>query len=87
MTQFTRRSLLLKKEVQGFYMRLPFQLATPPGFHATHIPKGNLVPGTVYDIYVSYISKVPFREVARGVAQERNNTRRMKYLHTFLELQ
>ena len=31
------------KSVQGFYMRLPFQLATPPGLHAIHIPNGNLV--------------------------------------------
>ena len=43
MTQFTQKSFLLNKEVQGFSMRLPFQLETPPGFHATHIPKGNLV--------------------------------------------
>ena len=43
MTQFTPRSFSLKKEVQGFYMRLPSQLLTPPGFQATHIPKGNLV--------------------------------------------
>ena len=29
--------------MQGFYLCLPFQLANPPGFHATHIPKRNLV--------------------------------------------
>ena len=51
MTQFTPGSFLLKKYVQGFYMRLPFQLATPPGFHATHIPKGNLV--MIYEIIYS----------------------------------
>ena len=43
MTQFSSRPFLLKTDVQGFYLRLPFQLATPPEFHATHIPKGNLV--------------------------------------------
>ena len=43
MTQFSPRSLLLKTEVRGFYLRLPFQLATHNGFDATHIPKGNLV--------------------------------------------
>ena len=46
MTQFTPRSFLLKKEVQGFYMRLTFQLATPPRFYVTHIPKGNLAKVT-----------------------------------------
>ena len=46
MTQFPPRSFLLKNEVQGFYLRLPFQLATPSGFHATHIPKGDLVFST-----------------------------------------
>ena len=51
MTQFSPRSLLLKTEVQGFYLRFPFQLATPPGVHATHIPKGNLVMYTKYHIY------------------------------------
>ena len=25
------------------YLRVPFQLALPPGFHVTHIPKRNLV--------------------------------------------
>ena len=25
------------------YLRVPFQLASPPGIHVTHIPKGNLV--------------------------------------------
>ena len=43
MTQFSPISFLLKTEVQGFYVRLPFRLATLPGFHASHIPKGKLV--------------------------------------------
>ena len=25
------------------YLRVPFQLASPPGFRVAHIPKGNLV--------------------------------------------
>ena len=25
------------------YLRVPFQLASPPGFHVTRIPRGNLV--------------------------------------------
>ena len=25
------------------YLRVPFQLASPPGFDVAHIPKGNLV--------------------------------------------
>ena len=25
------------------FLRVPLQLASPPGFHVTHIPKGNLV--------------------------------------------
>ena len=36
----------------GFYVRLPFQLATPLGFHATHIPKGNLVYIQFIYIYI-----------------------------------
>ena len=32
-----------------YYLRVPFQLASPPGFHITHIPKGNLV----YIIYIN----------------------------------
>ena len=26
-------------------LRVPFQLASPPGFQVTHVPKGNLVSG------------------------------------------
>ena len=40
---YSERSFLHKTEVQGLYPRFPLQLATPPGFHATHIPKGNIV--------------------------------------------
>ena len=29
------------------YLRAPFQLASPPGFHVTPIPKGNLV---IYEV-------------------------------------
>ena len=36
-------------------------------------------------MYTSTKYKVPLREVPRGVAQERNDTR-MKYLHTCLDL-
>ena len=43
MAQFPPISYLLKTEMQGFYLRLPFQRATPAGFLATHIPKGNHV--------------------------------------------
>ena len=43
MTHFSPRSFSLKTEMHGFYLRLPFQLATPPRFHASHIPTGNLV--------------------------------------------
>ena len=54
MTQFTPRKYLLKQEVQGFYMRLPLQLETPPDLIATHIPKGNYTtsktPTTIQDV-------------------------------------
>ena len=51
MTQFSPRSFLLKTEVQGLYLRLASQLATPPGFHATHITKGNLVVYTYCSLW------------------------------------
>ena len=38
MTHFTPTSFLFKKEVLGFYLHQPFQLATTPGFHVTHTP-------------------------------------------------
>ena len=37
----------LKYAVTACYLRVPFQLASPPGFRVAHIPKGNLayIPG------------------------------------------
>ena len=35
--------ILIRERDARVYMRLPFELATPPGFHATQIPRGNLV--------------------------------------------
>ena len=32
----------------SFFLRYLFQLATPPGFHVSHIPKGNLVHIYIY---------------------------------------
>ena len=52
MTQFSPGSFLLKTEVQGFYLRLSFQLATPPGFHATHIPEENLVLKYYFEVLI-----------------------------------
>ena len=71
MTQFTPRSFLLGTEMQGLYLRLPFQLATPPGFHATHIPKGNLA--LMYDIYLeqSFSSSKPPAAAAVAVGHTR----------------
>ena len=63
MTQLTRRSFLLNKNVQGFYMLLPFRLAAPPVFHATHIPKGNLVTLNQLDVFPG---KVHFSRLAAG---------------------
>ena len=33
------------------YRCLPFHLATRPGFHVTHIPKGNLVQAHILRVY------------------------------------
>ena len=35
-------------------MRVPFQLASPPGCHITHIPKGNLVLCTKLTFFVQW---------------------------------
>ena len=40
----TSRTPILRPDCYLCYLRVPFhQLASPPGFHVTHIPKGNLV--------------------------------------------
>ena len=36
------------------YLRVPFQLAKPPGFHVTHIPKGNFVYYAYDQVYVLF---------------------------------
>ena len=59
---FYSEIIFTRKRGARFYLRLPFQLATPPPFHATHIPKGNLViqtksPKTSTDLNISPTTK------------------------------
>ena len=59
------------------YLCVPFQLASPPGFHVTHIPKGNLV---VYTYWSTELTTYPWyffiknkhnKDTARVVALSR----------------
>ena len=53
------------------YLRVPFhQLASPPAFHVTHIPKGNVE----YDIYVYLVAEV--RGTCSGGSKSKVNTGR-----------
>ena len=38
----------VSSDLSTCYLRVPFQLSSPPGFHVTHISKGNLVFMEVY---------------------------------------
>ena len=50
------------------YLRVPFhQLASPPGFHVAHIPKGNLVRSNIYMLSLIHISE-PTRQEAISYA-------------------
>ena len=43
------------------YLRVPFQLASPPGFHVTHIPKGKLV--CIYKYVRTFCCRIGFVHV------------------------
>ena len=48
------------------YLRVPFQLSSPPRFHVTHIPKGNLV-ATVYQSCVLFGHFKSFSQAPMGL--------------------
>ena len=61
------------------YLRAPFQLASPSGFHVTHIPKGNLVLlcVTVFFWYIGilFLFRPPVFSRVHGSVERREPTR------------
>ena len=48
------------------YLRVPFQLASPPGLHVTHFSKGNFA--YVFEMFVLHITKLSFPVAALSSA-------------------
>ena len=61
------------------YLRVPFQLASTPGFHVTHIPEGNLVLCVRLSVLWQYVCL--HQKCRQYIPGTRYRTKQQQYVH------